>query len=287
MRNLITGSTSELFLKDIGRRLVYTGQFEPLERLEDIEEKEFYLKMNNPFLTVPILTGYSEKAEERAFDNNESLGANYKKAGFAKEAVRALWLIKEIVKEEDEDLFNKTNKKIISIGDRANKSRQEYALEGVRYGIDFDAVPFAYNHAEGTLERELETVEWIIENTDFIPNLKENILAIHYCIRNEHSKRIAERLNKQYLKPVEDFKHSSDYRESLEKVLIITRVLHKKRTDLFTEMERHLDRELLAKTKYPNSKIAKIDEGVIVIPKEREKIIVVGTTEKEIITQSA
>ncbi len=62
--------------------------------------------------------------------------------------------------------------------------------------------------------------------------------------------------------------------------------MYEQREDLFEEMQRWLDKELFARVKYPDSRIAKTDEGIIVIPKDGEKIVVINGGEREVATQS-
>jgi len=67
-------------------------------------------------------------------------------------------------------------------------------------------------------------------------------------------------------------------------VLRITRTLYNQRRNLFENMEKFLDKELLARVKYPESRIAKTDEGIVVIPKDGEKIIMINGGEREVAT---
>ncbi len=277
---LFAKTKEELFLKQIGRKLVDTRMFGPREILEDEKEQGFYLNLKKPEISIPILEGYEEKAEEEVFADYNKSDYDYQKAGLTKEAVRALSLIRKIAEgEKEKGLISKVNEKIISIGDRVNKARPEYALEETTYGIDFSAVPFAYNHADGTTERKLETAEWVIESDDYLSDLKENILALYSGIGEEYAQRIAEKLSERYLKPKNE--------ENLERVLEITKALYGNRKNLFNGMGEFLDKELFARVKYPDSRIAKTDEGIIVIPKDEEKIVVINGGEKEVATQSA
>jgi len=155
------------------------------------------------------------------------------------------------------------------------------------YGINFSAVPFAYNHAEGTIERKLETAEAVIRSKDFISNLEENILALYSNIGIEYAQRIAEKLSGQYIKPAENFNGEYSCEESIGRVLRITRALYSQRKDLFDGMEKFLDKELLARVKYPDSRIAKTGEGIVVIPKDEKKIVMINGEEREIATQPA
>lgn len=284
---LFAKTKQEYFLKEIGRKLVDTDRSGD-QILEDEKEQEFYLNLKNPKISIPILEGYREEAEELAFDHDTPLGADYKKAQFAEEAVRALSLIRKIAESKGKkDLVSKVNAEIISIGDKANRFRSEYALEGITYGIAFSAVPFAYNHADGTTERKLKTAEKIIESQDYICDLSKNLLALYSGIGTRYAQRIAEKLSEQYLKPIENFEDEHGYKESMVRVLEITGKLYDKRENLFKKMEKFLDKELLARTKYPNSRIAELEGKVIVIPKDGEKIITINNEEKEIATKAA
>lgn len=284
---LFAKTKQEYFLKEIGRKLLDTDMFGS-SALEDEKEQEFYLNLKNPGISIPILEGYREEAEEWAFNSDRRAEASHKKDDFAKEAVRALSLIRKITESEGKkDLISKINAEIISIGDKANEFRPEYVFEGDRYGIDFSVVPFAYNRADKTTKRKLETAEKIIENQDYPSDLSKNVLALYSGINAKHAQRIAEKLSVQYLKPIEDFEDEYDYGKSMEKVLKITKELHNKREDLFKKMEKFLDKELLARTKYPDSRITKLEGKVIVIPEDREKIITINDEEKEIATKPA
>lgn len=285
---LFAKTKQEYFLKEIGRKLVDTGMFGPVEILGNEKEQGFYLNLKNPKISIPILEGYREKAEEQAFNDDTPLGTGYRKSQFAKEAVRALSLIRRIAEpEEKKDLISKINTEIISIGDKANRFRPEYALEGVAYGIDFSAVPFAYNYADGTTERKLETAAKIIEGQDFIHDLLENMIALYSGMGTRYAQRIAKKLSEQYLKPIKSFESKHQYKESMERVLEITGVLYNERGNLFNRMGKFLDKELLARTKYPNSRITKLEGKVIVIPEDKEKIITINDKEKEIATKRA
>lgn len=291
---LFAKTKQEYFLKEIGRKLVDAGIHGPREILKDEKEQEFYLNLRNPRINIPILEGYEEKAEEEVFADYNKSDHGYQKARFAKETVRALSLIGKIAvirriteSEGKKDLVSKINVGIISIGDKVNKFRPEYALEGTTYGIDFSAVPFAYNHADGTTERKLETAEKIIESQDYISDLSENMLALYSSIGTKHAQRIAGKLSEQYLKPIESFEGKYGHEKSVERVLEITKKLYDKREDLFKKMEKFLDKELLARTKYPNSRISKLEGKVIVIPEDKEKIITINDKEKEIATKRA
>lgn len=290
---LFAKTKQEYFLKEIGRKLVDTDR-SGNQILEDEKEQEFYLNLKNPGISIPILEGYREKAEEEVFDDYNKSDHGYKKAQFAEEAVRALSLIRRIAiirriseSEGKKDLVSKINTEIISIGDKANKFRPEYALEGTTYGIDFSAVPFAYNHADGTTERKLETAEKIIESQNYSHDLLKNMLPLYSSIGTKYAQRIAEKLSKQYLKSIKNFEDEYNYKESMERVLKITKELYGKRENLFRKMEKFLDKELLARTKYPGSRITKLGGKVIVIPEDREKIIAINKEEKEIVTKAA
>lgn len=284
---LFAKTKQEYFLKEIGRKLLDTEMFGS-SALEDEKEQEFYLNLKNPGISIPILEGYREEAEEWAFNPDRRAEASHKKDDFAKEAVRALSLIRKITESGGKrDLISKINTEIISIGDKANKLRPEYVFERDMYGIDFSVVPFAYNHADKTTKRKLETAEKIIENQDYPSDLSENVLALYSGINAKHAQRIAEKLSVQYLKPIEGFEDEYEYGKSMEKVLKITKELHDKRKGLFKKMEKFLDNELLARTKYPTSRITKLEGKVIVIPEGREKIITINDKEKEIATKPA
>lgn len=292
--SLFAKTKQDYFLKEIGRKLLDTEIHGPHEILENEEEQDFYLNFKNHRISIPILEGYKEKAEERAFDDDTSLDAGHRKSRFAKEAVRALSLIGVIANirkitesEGKKDLVSKVNAEIISIGDKANKFRSEYALKEIMYGIDFSVVPFAYNRANGTTERKLETAEKIIESSDFIFDLSENILALYLNIGTKYAQRIAEKLSEQYLKPMESFEGEYGYKQSMEKVLKITKELHEKKEGLFKKMGKFLDKELLARVKYPKSRITMLEGKVIVIPEDKEKIIIIDDKEKELVTKLA
>jgi len=290
---LFAKTEQEYFLKEIGRKLLDTEMFGS-SALEDEKEQEFYLNLKNPGISIPILEGYREEAEEWAFNPDRRADASHKKGDFAKEAVRALSLIRRIAiirriaeSEGKKDLVSKVNAEIISIGDKANRFRPEYVFERDMYGIDFSAVPFAYNHADKTTERKLETAEKIIEHQDYPSDLSKGILALYSDIGTKYAQRIAEKLSGQYLKPIKGFEDEYEYGKSMEKVLKITKELCDKREDLFKKMEKFLDKELLARTKYPTSRITKLEGKVIVIPEGREKIITINDKEKEIATKPA
>jgi len=186
---LFTKTKEKLFLKEIGRKLVDIDRLAPHQALSYEQEQEFYLSLGKPEMSIPILEGSEERAEQEAFGDDTLSRSAYQKADFAKEAVRALSLIRKIAEEEGSQtkkgLISKINAKIISIGDRTNK------------GIDFSAVPFAYNSADGTTERKLKSAEWVIESGDYISNLEENILALYSNIGNKHARRIAKKLSAQ------------------------------------------------------------------------------------------
>ncbi len=175
---LFAKTNEELFLKKIGRKLVDTAMFGPQEILEDEKEQEFYLNLKRSEISIPILEGYGEKAEEKAFSDDTQLGCDYRKARFAEEAVRAFSLIRKIAeREEDRNLVSKVNTKIISIGDKANKFRPEYALEGVRYGIDFAAVPDA--NIDGNDNLIWSSPEEFYFETELIEYNKEGQITIY------------------------------------------------------------------------------------------------------------
>lgn len=272
------------FLKEIGGKLVDISQYGPRRIFENQKERSFYLEVNNPSLSIPVLRGYAEKAEEEAFRKADYTDNTiYRRSGFAKEAVKALSLIKEIIRQTDDNLSRDVNEKIISIGDKANKSREEYALNDVQGGIDFSAVPFAYNSADRTLERKVETAEAVIKGVfEYIPDFEKNLLALYEDVGDEKSAiRIAEALNKQYLKPIEEFEHRRYFQESLERILKITKALHEKREDLFQYVGPHLKRELFAKAKYPTSRIVKSGIDLIVISAEKGNTILIGDSNQE------